>query len=257
MARPPTGREKADLDLLRRYREHDDLQAREELAERCVPLVRAIARQYAGRGEETDDLEQAGMLGLSQAIARYDPDRGHRFVAYAAPTIQGEIRRHFRDRTWAVHVPRTLQELDARVRHVRDECLARDGREPGTEELARAVGATVREVEEARVAGRSYATLGLDRPAGDDGSPADVHGGADAGYERIENADVVERAIRRLSARERQILLWRFRDDLLQREIAERVGVSQMQVSRIIRLALSRMREDAAVLAEREPAADR
>jgi RNA polymerase sigma-B factor len=236
-------REQIDTALLRRYHENHDTAARDELAQRCTPLVRSIARRYTGRGEPLDDLIQAGLIGLVKAIDRYDLDAGHRFVSFAVPTITGEIRRHFRDHTWAVHVPRSLQELDARIGSARTALLSGTGREPSDDDLAAELDVEVEAVREARVAGRSYRAVSLDVPAGEHRSWADAHGGPDPGYAHVEDASVVQDALEALDERQRRVVAMRFRDDLLQREIAERIGVSQMQVSRIITGAVSRMAE--------------
>jgi RNA polymerase sigma-B factor len=244
MLREASEREQIDLDLLRRYHDHRDLQARELLAERCLPLVRSIARRYVNRGEEFEDLEQSGMVGLVKAIERYDVSTGHRFVSFAVPNIQGEIRRHFRDRSWAVHVPRSVQELHARLQVVRTE-LESVGEPVTVDALAQRLEATPEEVRDAQSAGRSYRALSLDGPAGDEHTVGGGRGRHDEGYARVDDRDVLDRAMVGLDARTCQILRWRFRDDLLQREIAERVGVSQMQVSRIIKAALVRMGAEA------------
>jgi RNA polymerase sigma-B factor len=238
-----TRREQIDTSLLRRYHENDDMQARDELAARCVPLVRSIARRYTGRGEPLDDLVQAGMLGLVKAIDRFDPDAGHRFVSFAVPTIQGEIRRHFRDHTWAVHVPRSVQELDAKIQSVSTAVLTDTGREPTEDDIAAELQVGVEAIRDAQGAGRSYRALSLDVPAGPDGSPRDTHGALDPGYAGVEDAAVLQDAFEALDERQRAVVSMRFQDDLLQREIAEVIGVSQMQVSRIITGAVSRMAE--------------
>jgi RNA polymerase sigma-B factor len=243
MREDATRREQLDLVLLRRYHEDGDLQAREELARRCLPLVRSIARRYAGRGEQTDDLVQAGLVGLVKAIDRFDLGAGNRFVSFAVPNITGEIRRHFRDHTWAVHVPRSLQELDARVQATRAAIVSDTGREPTDDDLAATLDVSLADLREARTAGQSYRALSLDHPAGETRDVADTHGSTDPGYARIEAAATVADAMTVLDDRERQVVQWRFSDELLQREIAERIGVSQMQVSRIISGAVARMNE--------------
>lgn len=234
-------RERIDHDLLRRYRDGGDLHAREELAERCLPLVRSVARRYAGRGQGMDDLMQAGLLGLAKAIERFDAGPGCRFSTYAVPNIQGEIRRYFRDGTWAVHVPRSVQELDARVQHASARMRERTGREASTRDLAQALDVGIEDVRHAQAARRNHRALSLDHPAGPGVALGRAGGTDDPGFERVENVDVIERAMEGLEDRDRLIVWWRFRDGLLQREIAERIGVSQMQVSRILRRALRQM----------------
>ncbi|CAB4930823.1 unannotated protein [freshwater metagenome] len=236
-------REKIDMGLLRRYHEDGDVLAREELAERCMPLVRSLARRYAGRGESLEDLVQAGTIGLVKAIDRFDLGSGHRFVSFAAPNIQGEIRRHFRDHTWAVHVPRSLQELDAKVQGAQAAILQETGREASDDDVAEALGITVDEVREAQAVGRSYRATSLDAPSGESREIIDTCGERERGYEHVEAAVVVEDAMNALKERDRRVLHMRFHEGLLQREIAERIGVSQMQVSRIIAAAVDRMGE--------------
>lgn len=236
-------RERIDNDLLRRYHLHGDLEAREQLAERCRPLVRSVACRYHGRGADIEDLVQVGMLGLAKAIERYEARPGGRFISYAVPNIQGEIRRHFRDRTWAVHVPRAVQELDARVHRACTETLQQTGREATADDLARILHVPIDAIRDAQAAGRSYRALSLDQPAASGGAERAIGGTVDPGFTRVDNADVIERAMEGLDDRDRQVVRWRFEDGLLQREIAERIGVSQMQVSRILKAALVRMGE--------------
>ncbi|CAB4915855.1 unannotated protein [freshwater metagenome] len=236
-------REQIDMDLLRRYQEHGDTFAREELAGRCMPLVKSIARRYRGRGEDMDDLIQAGLVGLTKAIERYDRDSGHRFVSYAVPNITGEIRRHFRDHTWAVHVPRSVQELDQKVQLTRRTMTIETGREPADEDVALELEVPVAQVREARTAGRSYRALSLDAPAGEARDLADTHGAFDPGYARVEAAETVKDAMTALNDRDRNVVRMRFGGEMLQREIAEQIGVSQMQVSRILSGAVDRMND--------------
>lgn len=241
MLEEATRREQRDLALLRRYREHGDVFARDELTRRCVPLVRSIVRRYVGRGEQPEDLHQAGMVGLTKAIERFDLDSGHRFVSFAVPNITGEIRRHFRDCTWAVHVPRSIQELDARVQAALSAAAATGRPDPTDEELAATLDEPVERVRDARLAGQNYRAVSYDAPAGEGRAGLDLLGAGDPGYRDAENRAVVEDAMAVLDERDRRIVDWRFRDGLLQREIAERVGVSQMQVSRLLSQSIARM----------------
>jgi RNA polymerase sigma-B factor len=243
MLEEATRREQRGLTLLRRYREHGDVFARDELARSCRPLVRSIVRKYVGRGESHEDLHQAGMLGLTKAIERYDLETGNRFVSFAVPNITGEIRRHFRDCTWAVHVPRSVQELDARVQATVAAEAAAGRPDPTDEQLARLLGEPVERIRDAVVAGRNYRSLSYDAPSGEGRDGLDVLGVGEAGYREVEDRAVLDDAMAVLPERDRRIVDWRYRDGLLQREIAERVGVSQMQVSRLLSQSIARMGE--------------
>jgi len=236
-------RERIDNDLLRRFHDDGDLQARERLAERCTPLVRSIANRYRRSGQEMEDLIQAGMVGLVKAIDRFDTTNGGRFISFAVPNIQGEIRRHFRDRTWAVHVPRSVQELDAKIQSTSRDVLQTTGHEVTVDELAQTLDVAPEQVKDAQAAGRAYRSLSLDQPAGEGQTLGDGRGQTDPGYARIDDRSVTDDAMQALDDRERRIVTMRFRDGMLQREIAEQVGVSQMQISRILRQAYERMHD--------------
>ncbi|MEV4418347.1 SigB/SigF/SigG family RNA polymerase sigma factor [Patulibacter sp. NPDC049589] len=236
-------RERHDLELLRRHRTQGDPWARDELTERCMPLVRSIARKYSSSREPFEDLVQAGSIGLVKAIDRFDLDAGHRFVSYAIPTIQGEIRRHFRDHCWAVRVPRSTQELWQKVKAEQRTWTEVTGDEPTAEELAGVLEVTVDDVEDALKAGEGYDALSLDHPAGEDRAMLDVRGDRDPGYATVEDRSVVEQALGALDPRARRVVHDRFYRERLQREIAADVGVSQMQVSRVVSGALKDMRE--------------
>lgn len=234
-----------DLELLRRYHERGDRRAREELIRRHLPLVRALARRYAGRGEPVEDIEQVGAIGLIKAIDRFELSRGVSLATFATPTVLGEIRRHFRDRGWAVRVPRALQELHAAVTAAVDRLGARLGRSPSVLELAREVGATVEQVIEALELGSAYAPASLDQgPEEQEADALEMLGHDEPGYARSEMRATIEPALRRLPRRERDILRLRFGLGLSQAEIARHVGLSQMHVSRLIRRALAAMREE-------------
>ncbi|MGX6447766.1 SigB/SigF/SigG family RNA polymerase sigma factor [Patulibacter sp. S7RM1-6] len=236
-------RDARDRALIRRYRRTGDPAVRDEMVARAMPLVRALARRYADRGEQLEDLVQVGALGLVKAIERFDPDAGTRFVSFAAPTITGEIRRHFRDHTWAVHVPRAVKELDAKVQHARVRLEETTGRTPAVADLARELDAAPDDVRDAIAGGRAYRAHSLHGPLGDDGELLDVHGEVDRGYGRVERRALVEHALRGLDARSRRAVRARFEEGRLQREIADEIGVSQMQVSRILSSALATMHE--------------
>jgi RNA polymerase sigma-B factor len=230
-------------ELLRRWRDQEDHDAREELVTRMLPLARSLARRYANKGEPLDDLEQVASVGLLKAIDRFDLDREVKFATFAVPTIAGEIKRHFRDRGWMLRVPREVQELNARLTRTR-ETLTRDlGRSPSVEELASGSGATVDQVVEAISAGDAYRMMSLDEPLADGAGPLDAIGGPDEGFERTEQRLLLRCGFDELAPREREILRLRFYEGLTQREIADEVGISQMHVSRLIRRSVEALRE--------------
>jgi RNA polymerase sigma-B factor len=237
-----------DRELLRRWHEHGDRAARDALATRMLPLARSLARRYANRGEPLDDLEQVASVGLLKAIDRFDLDRDVRFATFAVPTIAGEIKRHFRDRGWMLRVPREVQELTARVSRARERLTRELGRSPTVADLALAADATPEQVVEALGAGESYRMISLDEPmSGADGDPSaaalEILGQQDDGFERAEQRLLLRGGFDRLPPREREILRLRFYEGLTQREIAARVGISQMHVSRLIRRAIESLRE--------------
>jgi RNA polymerase sigma-B factor len=232
-----------DRQLLRRWRDHQDERARLELVERTLPLARTLARRYANKGESLDDLEQVAALGLVKAIERFDLDREVRFTTFAVPTIAGEIKRHFRDRGWMIRVPREVQELSARLSVARDRLTRELGRSPTVAELANAAHAGVEQVLEALGAADAYRALSLDEPLGDGLEALDAIGGDDAGFERVEQRYLLRSGLTHLPPREREILHLRFYEGLTQREIADRVGVSQMHVSRLIRRSIESLRK--------------
>lgn len=230
-----------EQELLHRYHEHGDMAAREALVEQMLPLVRTLARRYVNRGEPLDDLIQVGCVGLIKAVDRFDVTRELRFSTFAVPTILGEIKRHFRDRAWSVRVSRGIQERNARIGREVDRLSGRLGRSPTVEELAEATESTVEQVLEALQGAQAYATVPLEQSLGEDGEMLDWLGGEDPGYSQAEERLVLARGLEVLPARERQIVTLRFFEGLTQREIADRVGVSQMHVSRLLRRAIARM----------------
>jgi RNA polymerase sigma-B factor len=236
-----------DIDfvaLIEEYRAGNE-QARDALVDRYMPLVRSLAGRYAGRGEPQEDLVQVGSIGLLLAIERFDTGRDVQFTTYAVPTIVGEIQRHFRDRAWALHVPRRMKELSVRLNRVVQQRTAELGRAPTIAELAEATGADEDEVIEALQTSEAYSTRSLSQPLGagaDDDTMQDVLGRADQGFGDVENSVFVEAGLAALDERERRIVELRFFDGLTQSEIAARVGVSQMHVSRLLRRALHTMR---------------
>jgi RNA polymerase sigma-B factor len=233
-----------EQELLRRFHEHGDRSAREQLAEEMLPLARALAGRYAGRGEPLDDLVQVACIGIMKAIDGFDLSRAVRFSSYATPTVLGEIKRHFRDRTWAVRVPRGLQELQLQVAKARDKLTNDLGRSPTVQELADAVDEPFEEVLATIQSAGARRTRSFDEPTGEDVTLADSIGGPDPELTRAELRVLLTGASRVLSDRDREVLRLRFEEDLTQTEISERVGVSQMQVSRLIRQSLARMRMD-------------
>jgi RNA polymerase sigma-B factor len=228
--------------LLRAYREQGDLGARDRLVEDFMPLVSSLARRYAGRGEQFEDLQQVASLGLVKAIDRFDLDREVELVTYVFPTVVGELKRHFRDRTWSVSVPRRLKELNHHVSRLLEDQTARLGRSPTIPELAEAAGVTEEEVVEAIEAGRAYSARSLTSSPESDGESEleliDLLEVEERGFEEVENRELLASGIATLDERERRILRLRFVDGLTQSQIAAEIGVSQMHVSRLIRRAL-------------------
>jgi RNA polymerase sigma-B factor len=247
--------EPAFLRLLEDYRAGDD-SARDQIVEQFMPLVRKIASRYAGRGEPMEDLVQVGSIGLVLAIERFDVDREVKFTTYAVPTIVGEIQRHFRDRAWAVHVPRRMKELSLKLARTIEAATADLGRAPTIAELAADTGLEEEEVVEALETYHAYSTRSLSQPLGlgdsDEGTVEDLFGAPEAGYEEVEHGVLLESGLAALDERERAIVELRFFEGLTQSEIAARVGISQMHVSRLLRRSLAVMRGRLDTVAERE-----
>jgi RNA polymerase sigma-B factor len=235
-----------EQQLFRRYQRDGDLHARRELTERYLPLARSLARRYERPGESLDDLLQVASLGLVKAIDRFDPERGLSFSSYAVPTMLGELRRYFRDTGWALHVPREMQERVLKVNAAVERLSGELGRSPSPQQLADELNLPVEEILEAIEANTAYDTSSLDTPlrSGDEQSQtvAETLGETDARFELIEDRASIGPALKALPERERLILHLRFVDDLTQTEIAQRIGVSQMHVSRLIRRALEQVR---------------
>ncbi|HET6642625.1 MAG TPA: SigB/SigF/SigG family RNA polymerase sigma factor [Gaiellaceae bacterium] len=239
-----------DKLLLRRYHENGDLQAREQLIERYMSLVRSLARRYAYRGEQLDDLVQIGAIGLIKAIDRFDLERGVELTTYATPNIIGEIKRHFRDKGWSVRVPRGLQELNVQVSKLMEQLTVQFGRSPTIPELAEAAGVEEEAVLEALESGRAYSSVSLSSGGGSDEDgeldPLESLGSEEHEYEVSEDRAVLAPGFKVLDERERRILHLRFFRGLTQSQIAEQVGISQMHVSRLIRRSLEKIREEIA-----------
>ncbi len=235
-----------DRELLRRYHVDGDRSARELLVQRHLPLVRALARRYAGRGESLEDIEQVGAIGLIKAIDRYELSREVALTTYATPNVVGEIKRHFRDKGWAIRIPRGLQELNAKMSSTIERLTAKLGHSPSIAEIATELQTTPESVLEAMEAGSAYAPVSLSAGPGQEGEldPMETIGTEDANFERSEQRASLEPALEMLPDREREILRMRFEDGLTQTQIAEQVGVSQMHVSRLIRKSLARMRAE-------------
>jgi RNA polymerase sigma-B factor len=236
-----------DKILLRRYHEDGDLQAREQLIEQYMSLVRSLARRYSYRGEQLEDLVQIGAIGLIKAIDRFDLERGVELTTYATPNIIGEIKRHFRDKGWAVRVPRGLQELNVQLSRLVEQLTVQLARSPTIPELAKAAGVEEEEVLEALESGRAYTSLSLSVGGGggddDDLDPLESLGTVEHQYEVSEDRAVLAPGFKALDERERKILQLRFFDGLTQSQIAQQVGISQMHVSRLIRRSLEKIRE--------------
>ncbi|WP_067500467.1 SigB/SigF/SigG family RNA polymerase sigma factor [Actinoplanes sp. TFC3] len=217
---------------------------RDEAIRTWLPLARHLAHRYTGRGEPDDDLLQIATLGLIKSIDRFDPTRGIEFAGFAIPTILGEIRRHFRDRTWSVRVPRRLQELRISITEASNKLTQSLGRSPTVADIADHLGTTEEEVLEGLEGARAYSARSLSTPVTEDGSTtlADTLGGADHDLELAEMRVALGPALATLDERERTILSLRFFGNLTQSEIAEKIGVSQMHISRLITRSLAKLR---------------
>ena len=232
--------------LFLRWQRDGDGAARELLVQRYMPLTRSLARRYSRSSEPFEDLLQVALLGLLKALDRFDADRGHSFASFAVPTILGEMRRYFRDSGWAVHVPRGAQECALKVRDAQERLANERGHAPTVNELAEYLELDIEDVIDALQALQAYDTLSLDapRPGVDDDLVAygEAVGREDERFELVELDATVTAVLEQIPPRERLILRMRFLDDLTQTEIAERVGISQMQVSRLLRRSLEQLR---------------
>jgi RNA polymerase sigma-B factor len=235
-----------ERQLLVRYHRDRDPTVREELVARFMPLARRLAARYRGDREPLEDLVQVASLGLVKALDRFDPERGVAFSSYAVPTILGELKRHFRDRGWSVRVPRDLQERIARVDRAMAELPAKLGRAPSVNEIAERLEVDPEEVLEAIEAGQAHHAMSLDAQAQTEegeGIPLTERlGESDPGFDVVEYGATIEESLGELSERDRMVMHLRFVEDMTQTEIAERVGVSQMHVSRILRASVERLR---------------
>jgi RNA polymerase sigma-B factor len=237
-------RQRDDQRLMRRHK-RGDAAARDELIERYMPLARSLALRYRRASEPLDDLVQVASIGLVKAVDRWDPDRGLAFSSYAVPTILGELRRYFRDATWDVRPARDLQELCLSVEEAREALWAQLGRSPTVADIAGRLNRSEEEIVEALQATEGRSVRSLDAPVheeeGTSARAGDLIGAEDAEFDRVEAGITIEKMTSVLDERAREILRLRFQEDLLQSEIAERVGCSQMHVSRIIRASLERL----------------
>jgi RNA polymerase sigma-B factor len=233
-------------ELFSRWQVDGDAQAREALVARYMPLTRSLARRYGRSSEPFEDLLQVASLGLLKAIDRFDAARGIPFASFAVPTILGEMRRYFRDSGWAIHVPRGAQERSLKVRDAQERLANERGRAPTVNELAEYLEFDIEDVIDALQAIQAYETLSLDAPRpGNDGEVVaygDSIGHDDERYELVELDATITAVLGHIAPRERLILRMRFVEDLTQTEIAERVGISQMQVSRLLRRSLEQLR---------------
>jgi RNA polymerase sigma-B factor len=251
----PVGKSSAPRDLVRQtttdelfelHQRTGDPLAREELVRRYEPLARNLARRYHSKGESLDDLRQVANVGLLKAIAKFDPERGFAFTSYATPTILGELKRYFRDSGWALHVPRGVKERALELASVSEQLSSRLGRSPSIGELAQELELSEEQTLDALEAYHARRVSPLEERTDDDSQPrrsrADSLGAEDAGLERSEYMTMITKGIEGLRESERMILFLRFAQDLTQSEIASRVGVSQMQVSRLLRGAIEKLR---------------
>lgn len=234
-------------ELFRRFKEEGDMDAREKLVMSHLNLVRFIANKFKNRGEPIDDLIQVGYLGLLKAIDRFDPSRGLEFTTFATPTIMGEIKRHFRDKGWSVRVPRRLQELSAKVNQATDTLTSQLQRSPTIAEIADFLDATVDEVLEAMESSSAYSSVSLEAPSGadDDDTPSviDRYATEDSDLAFTDDRIIIEEALASFSPRERDVIEMRFLKGMTQIEIAEKLGISQVQVSRLLRRTLKKIQD--------------
>ena len=235
-----------EQQMFTRWHQHGDEQAREALVRRFMPLARSLARRYDRSSEPFDDLLQVASLGLLKALDRFDPDLGNSFPSFAVPTILGEMRRYFRDSGWSVHVPRGAQERALRVRDAQERLANEHGRAPTVNQLAEYLELDIEEIIDALQAIQAYEALSLDapRPGAEDDVMAygDAMGHEDERFELVELDATITAVLEHIPPRERLILRMRFVEDLTQTEIATRVGISQMQVSRLLRRSLDQLR---------------
>jgi RNA polymerase sigma-B factor len=241
-----------DREKFERFAATRDERLRDELITAHLGLAQHLARRFANRGEPLDDLVQVASIGVVKSVDRFDPSRGVEFSTFAARTILGELKRHFRDKGWAVRAPRRIQELYLEIGHASAELVQKLGRAPTMDELAETTGATVEAVIEATEAGSGYRTASLDAPSRAERGGAEVVGEDDDGFDEVENRALLLPALEGLPEREQTILRLRFEQGLTQSEIASRIGVSQMHVSRLLTASLRRLRDEIEEIEETE-----
>jgi RNA polymerase sigma-B factor len=249
---PDRERLREDQELFARYADKHDPVDRDLLVERFMPLARSLASRYLRRDEPFDDIFQVACLGLLKAIDGFDVSRGRAFSSYAVPTILGEIKRHYRDRTWVVHVPRDLLERALAVESTAEELAGRLGRAATAAEIAVRLNMSDEEVRQARAAGRARRTVSIEERRGGDEEATTIGDGfgvQEDGFERVERRATLETLMRCLSERDREVMRLRFTEDLTQDEIGSRLDISQMQVSRVLRAAMERLQTMAASMA--------
>lgn len=233
-------------ELFVRYKHHNDEDAREQLIVNHLNLVRFLAAKFKNRGEPLDDLIQVGTVGLIKAIDRFDLSRGLEFTTFATPTVMGEIKRHFRDKGWSVRVPRRLQELSAKVSQATEALTKSLQRSPSVEEIAEYLDTSVDEVLEAMESSSAYSAIPLETTSSDDDeapSVIDKYASEDTALAMADDRMVIEQTIRDFSPREQEVIRMRFVDGLTQAEIADKLGISQVQVSRLLRRTLKKIQE--------------
>jgi RNA polymerase sigma-B factor len=249
----PAPQQREELrQLHERYLQSSDPAERDRLRERLVAgyegLVHFLARRVMNRGEPLEDIVQVGFLGLIKAIDRFDPSLGNEFTTFATPTILGEIKRYFRDKGWAIRFPRRLQELYQQVVRVNEEMKNQLGRQPSMAEVAERLGVDQDDVLEAMEMSSAFTPISIDSTTGGDGEDggrqlSEAVGGEDPNLDRVEMRQVLDRAMQHLNERDRRIMIMRFFDEMSQSEVAKRLGISQMHVSRLQRAALEHLRE--------------
>ncbi|GGC55349.1 SigB/SigF/SigG family RNA polymerase sigma factor [Hoyosella rhizosphaerae] len=218
---------------------------RNDIIAHCMPLAEHISRRYVGRGEQADDLKQVALVGLINAVDRFNPEFGDDFLAFAVPTIMGEVRRHFRDTRWAVRVPRRLQEVHLAIGNATAELVQKLGRAPTSKELADDLDITLEQLEQAQLAGSAFSAQSVDVPRGNDSDSQpfmDAVGEPDVSFERFENHDALRAALDALPPRERTIIIMRFFGNKTQEQIAAQLNISQMHVSRLLTKTLRSLR---------------